>query len=156
MQAKQTQEKPAARSRRKLILPTPQTLKRVHGYNQRTVTTEASDDAEARRVNYERSMAIAISDVIQQHYPGHRFVVKVDARNQYAAIQLAPFMGNYWMKIGLPYLHSDPGMKRVIRAAGEILERYQIPRAGFSLDHFLAARATIPKFLLGRGGYVPS
>lgn len=133
----------------------PQQLKRVHGYHNRRVSVESSDEADARRVAWERSMASRISDVIQLHYPGQQFVVKVDARQRYAAIQLIPFMGNWWMKMGLDRLTSDPSLRLVVRYAGEILERYGIPRAGFSIDHFVSARAKVPSIFLGRGGYVP-
>lgn len=144
-----------ARAPQKSTLPTPRQLKRVHGYNNRTLSFEATDELELRRASADKALAIQISDVIQQHYPGHRFVVKVSSRQQIVQIQLAPFMGNLWYKIGLPYLVNDPSMKRVIRAAGEILERFRMPRAGFSLDDFLRARAQVPPWLLGRGDYIP-
>ena len=39
---------------------------------------------------------------------------------------------------------ADPGLRAVVRAGGEILERHDVPRAGFSIDAFLRARDANP------------
>ena len=145
--------KPAAQPRqRRPKLFVPQTMTRGKGFSERKVTTEG----EAQRFPWELALARRVGQTLEFHYPGQPFEIRVDAKQGVLMIRLNPFMGNYWHVIHLTTIKSDPGLRCVIRAAGEILERYNIPRARFSLDHFLQAREQIPPWLLGRHGYVPT
>lgn len=144
---------PTRARRPKLVVP--QTMKRASYYNNRRIETEAVDSNDARAVPWEVAVAKKAGAILERHYPGQPFELRVDAREGVLRMRLNPFMGLHWHVVHLATLAGDPGFKAVIRAAGEILERYQMPRAGFSLDHFLAARSQIPPWLLGRRGYVP-
>lgn len=147
---------PTPRRQRRTQLVVPQMLKRAGGFNQRRVDTEASDAKESAGIPWELAVVRKAGAIIERHYPGHPFEIRVDAKQGVLMLRLNPLMGLYWHVIHLSTLVGDPSYRAVIRAAGEILERYQMPRAGFSLDHFLAARAQVPPWLLGRHGYVPT
>lgn len=149
------QPEPAPKRARRPKLLIPQTLKRAGAFNQRRVQTEASDARDAAGIPWELAVARKAGAVLERHYPGHPFELRVDARQGVLMLRLNPLMGLHWHVIHLSTLAGDPAFCAVIRAAGEILERYQMPRARFSLDHFLAARAEVPPWLLGRRGYVP-
>lgn len=86
-----------------------------------------------------------IAAVLETHYPSHPWMVRVDGAQGIAMISLPIIMKrNQSFVLHLDRLAVDPGMKSVIRAGGEILERYNVPRSGFRLDHFLHARAANP------------
>lgn len=75
------------------------------------------------------AMAQKIGLVLEQHYPGHFFYVEVDARTGVAKINIPNVMGSYYYIVHLSTLKSDPGMRSIIKAGGEILERYNMPRS---------------------------
>lgn len=99
-----------------------------------------------------------IAETIDLHYPGHPWKVIVSHQQGVVRIQIPHFMGvQNWYVIKIKNLTSDPGLRRVVRACGEILERYQIPRSNFSRDHFVNALNAIPQNKRGRiHGYVPN
>lgn len=144
---------PSRARRSKLVVP--QAMKRAAYYSNRRIETEAVDSNDAGSIPWEVAVAKKAGAVLERYYPGQPFELRVDAREGVLRMRLNPFMGLHWHVVHLATLANDPGFKAVIRAAGEILERYQMPRAGFSLDHFLAARSQIPPWLLGRRGFVP-
>lgn len=72
-----------------------------------------------------------IAAVLFKHYPHHLWAVRADCRQGVAMITIPCLMGptlNYILK--LTDLANDPAMRAVMRAGGEILERYNIPRSG--------------------------
>lgn len=77
--------------------------------------------------------------VLQQHYPGHPWGVGVNHEQGIAQIFLPTFTEWSWI-IRLNELFVDPGMRMVIRGAGEMLERYRMPRSGFDVSHYLTAQ----------------
>lgn len=146
---------PAPKRARRPQLLVPQTMRRTPTYARKRVETEASDAREGAGIPWELAVARKAGAIIDRHYPGHPFELRVDARQGVLMLRLNPLMGLHWHVVHLSTLAGDPGYRAVIRAAGEILERYQMPRSGFSLDHFLAARSQIPPWLLGSRGHVP-
>lgn len=86
-----------------------------------------------------------IADCLERHYPAHPWMVQVSHAQGVAMLALPILMKRnqkFVMHIG--DLKSDPGLRTVVRAAGEILERLEMPRHGFALDHFLSARERSP------------
>lgn len=95
----------------------------------------AADTALARRVG----------ETLQRHYADHPWMVEVDHAQGVVMISLPIIMPrNRKFILHTSSLVADPGLRAVVRAGGEILERYNVPRAGFSLDRFLEARANNP------------
>ncbi len=87
-----------------------------------------------------------IAAVVDHHYPGHPWLIVSDHKQGIVKIKIPQFMGaTNWGVIWISTLKSDPGMRSIIRICGEILERYRIPRVGFSRDDFLTALSGIPK-----------
>jgi hypothetical protein len=76
--------------------------------------------------------------VLVQHYPGHPWGVAVEHSQGVAVIFVMGFQ-QWGYRLKLALLKSDPGMREVIRGAGEMLERYRMPRSGFDLGQWRAA-----------------
>jgi hypothetical protein len=69
--------------------------------------------------------------VLESHYPGHPWETEIDSRGRMAYVSIPSITGRWKYRIHLSALKSDPGLRIVIKAGGEILERWGIPRAGF-------------------------
>src|SRR5258708_2253712 len=73
-------------------------------------------------------MAKNAAEVLHKHYPGHLWAVNVDGglmdvRNLYLS-------GNWGFRLSIPAIYSSSELdKRVMRAGGELLERYRQRRA---------------------------
>lgn len=77
---------------------------------------------------------------LEKHYPGHLWRVVHDSKQGMCLISIPILMGiNHYMAVNLK-THALDSI-RVIKAGGEILERYGLVRGGFQLDSFLEARA---------------
>lgn len=123
---------------------------------------------EGMPVNKERAAAeLAIArwtgNLLERTYPGHPWHVETTiGRNGMGGlikIRINGIMpGNYWNVVQLADTLTDPGGKRtVLRAAGELLERYKLPRANFDADNFRAAIRAMPLLerTTGRGHVAP-
>jgi hypothetical protein len=87
-----------------------------------------------------------IYSVLERHYPGHRWAVGADLRGEVAYLSIPALMGplDKWV------LHLENIMDplqlsiAVMKAGGEILERFRIPRASLEagLGEFLDAKDT--------------
>ena len=72
------------------------------------------------------NMAKEIAETLYKNYPGYVWMVNADTGNNIATIQLGGVTGQYGF-----YLHLDKltaGMAQVMRAGGEVLERYKLTR----------------------------
>lgn len=74
-------------------------------------------------------MAKDIADTLNNHYPGHLWAVNVDGPNGVANIRDLLLSGQMGYVLKLVNMFSASDFKRdVIRAGGEILERYRMTR----------------------------
>lgn len=81
-----------------------------------------------------------IAAVVDFHYLGQPFMIEVSHKQGVVKIQIPALMREYdWFVVPIRYLHSDPGFRHIIRGCGEILERFNIPRAKFDRDHYVNA-----------------
>jgi hypothetical protein len=105
----------------------------------------------------ERALQKCVAEVVLRHYPGHAWAIDVPPGQGVVNISIPLFMGyiNKW-NIPVSMLKSDPGMRLVVRACGEILERYKIPRGGFLPDRFVEVVEKIPAWKRARTGWIPS
>jgi len=87
------------------------------------------------------TMTKRIAVCLEQHYPSHPWMVKVSHAQGIAQISLPILMPkNTYFVLHLHKLYSDPCLRAVMRAGGDILERYDCSRTHFGLDRFLIAR----------------
>lgn len=100
------------------------------------------DDGEVDpHVAMDLALTKRIADVLEHHYPGHPWMVQVSHAQGIAYIKIPILMGrNSAYILHLDRMASDPTLKCVMRAGGELLEKYKVPRQPFLIDHFLVAR----------------
>lgn len=94
-------------------------------------------EEEDRRARWDLMVAKAITRVLLSHYRGHFWVVECDSAQGIAWISIPVLLGD-WKYIF--HLSEDitPGM--IIRAGGEILERFNMPRSNLDIASFIAAK----------------
>lgn len=128
-------------------LTTAHIMARSHGFKRKTVKYQkagAPDEADPHMAA-DTALARKVGETLQRHYADHPWLVEVDHAQGVVMISLPIVMPrNRKMIIHTSTLAADPQMRAVVRAGGEILERYNIPRSGFTLDPFLEARAANP------------
>lgn len=90
-----------------------------------------------------KTLCREIGKKLAQHYPGHPWGVMAEAEHGIVKIALQGFTQWPYL-IRLSTLKADPGLKSVVKAGGELLERLQMPRGGFSFADWRAADARLP------------
>ena len=134
-----------APARRSLGATTGQSLHtQKRGFTKAKVAYDPTDEIDPY-IGADLALTKAIADKLQAHYPAHPWMVKVTHAQGVAMIKLPLVMKRHQeFVLHIDKLKSDPGLRAVVRAGGEILERYNMPRHGFSLERFLDARAEGP------------
>ena len=91
------------------------------------------------------AMSKQLAELKEECYPGHPFEFEVDTSQGVILISLPALMGpiNRYV-VHIRDLYGDPKMTAVKRGCGEILERYRLPRTGYSRDDFAAAVTARP------------
>lgn len=79
------------------------------------------------------ALAVAAYHKLEQHYPGHSWRTNADHAQGVLTVQLQYFDklrrdANWGVRIKIHRLNSDPDLRSVVRAGGELLERYGLPR----------------------------
>ncbi len=111
------------------------------------------------------NMAIVkwVGALLERSYPGHAWHVEAQigqhGRNGIIKLRLNGIMpANRWYVVKLSDTLTDPGGKRtVLKGAGELLERYNLPRNKFNVDDWRMALNAMPAQarLTGRGHLAP-
>jgi hypothetical protein len=84
-------------------------------------------------------LAKQMSDVLQQHYPNHLWAVNVDWSQGVASVKNLLLSGDWGFLLHLTAIYSiSEFFKRLVMAAGELLERYDISRGACKLDEVLS------------------
>lgn len=78
----------------------------------------------------------AVNGVLNKHYPGHPWMVGADHDAGVVVVKLAYYdklmrWARHGFVIHFGSLLTDPNMDVAMRAGGELLERYGLPRRGF-------------------------
>jgi len=107
---------------------------------------------EPTRHVYELWAARRVFELLKRHYPGHLWAVDFSLARGGAAISIPILLGGNWVYF-IRLADLTPAM--VVRAGGEILERYRLPRGRFELGSFLEARAR-HSIMAGNSRKVPS
>ncbi len=122
-----------------------QILSRKTGFTRQKFGYERPDGEQDPHAGHDLALTKRIAEMLERHYPSHPWMVEVSHAQGVAFISLPIIMRrNQRFVLHTDRLKSDPGLRAVIRAGGEILERHNVPRSGFRLDHFLHARAANP------------
>lgn len=84
--------------------------------------------------------ARTLGEALHRHYPGYLWAVNVESRTGLIQIRNMHLAGNwgYVLKMGAVYSISSLE-KDVIRAGGEILERFRLSRAQFQAEQYSEA-----------------
>jgi hypothetical protein len=103
-----------------------------------------------------------VGEIAYSFYPNHPWKIEIKPPNKFGQdgviqIQLAPWMGpKLWYTIWTDSVRTHNDMRiRVMRVCGEILERYQVPRQGFSGDEFHSAMQSLPIQARTFHGFIP-
>lgn len=100
-------------------------------------------------------------DLLSRVYAGHAWHVEVVIQKGGGIIKIrlnGIMPPDRWYVCKMSDVLTDPGGKRtVLRGAGELLERYRLPRCRFDLDHWRTALNGIPLTakLKGKGHLAP-
>ncbi len=90
-----------------------------------------------------------------QHYPGFLWLCEADHRQGVAYVSIPGLTGQWKYVIHIRELKSDPGLRSVLRACGETLERFKLPRSGIGRSDFYAAMRTRPLSTRFSNGSIP-
>ncbi len=96
-----------------------------------TFLEEAANNREA-----DQTLMKEVSRILHTHYRGHFWAVMVDSHQGVCQITIPILLGNWGWTILLTEL--TPWL--VIKAGGDILERFNIPRSGLDVARFVEAR----------------
>jgi hypothetical protein len=120
------------------------------------IADEEVTEQDKARIKRELVVVRWVGTALERWYPGHAWHVQVhggrkDPSNAVIAIRINALMpAHMWITRKYRDCLNDPSGIIIRSAAGELLERYGIPRAGFDLDHWRQALNAMP--LLGKIG----
>jgi hypothetical protein len=120
-----------------------------------TIEDEGARDGMGKHPYLKAELATChwVTEKLERYYPGHAWFATciMGKDNKYnvvggvIGIRINALMpANEYYKINMADLLTDSGTAIVMRAAGELLERYNIPRSGFDMDHWRGALNSLP------------
>lgn len=108
-----------------------------------SVYAERSFHTGTEKVSADVSICKRVASVLYGAYPGHAWAVEVG--EGLVKITIPALLGFNWGY----FLHLDRMQKKdIVRAGGDILERFAIPRSGVDVAAYVEARKKVP--MLGR------
>lgn len=82
-------------------------------------------------------MAKEMAEALHTTYPGHMWAVACDGSIGFADVRNLALSGNWGFRLKLKNIYSASEFRKdVIRAGGEILERYRLSRGRLQIDQF--------------------
>jgi hypothetical protein len=110
------------------------------------------DDSAVETCAHDMVLAKEIASTLTNHYAGWAWAVNVDGRNGVANIQNLMLHGQMGYVLKLVNIYSASDFKRdVIKAGGEILERFGANRGRFDENKYLQLRTnSIGDFVFDR------
>lgn len=76
------------------------------------------------------------AEVLNKHYPGHLWGINVDGSTGVMQVFNLALSGRWGFILKLDKI--DPELKAVMRAGGELLERYRVKRGALNLDSIIS------------------
>lgn len=86
----------------------------------------------------EQEIAKSVTEVLDQHYPGHMWAVNVDITGGVATVFNLRLSGNWGFMLHLDKLliSHNQAAKLIRDSGGELLERYRIRRGRYDIDEY--------------------
>lgn len=84
-----------------------------------------------------------IADYLERHYPGWLWAVRPNEHGGVVTIYSLRLSGKWGYLLHLKTVQQDPRMDCVIRAGGEVLERFKMRRGPYDYQRWQAAQRTI-------------
>lgn len=82
-------------------------------------------------------MAKEMAEALHAAYPGHLWAVTCDGTVGFADVRNLALSGNWGFRVKLKDIYSASQFKKdVVRAGGELLERYRLSRGKFKQDEY--------------------
>ena len=84
-------------------------------------------------------IAKEVAELLLATYPGYLWAVSIDSRDNVGMLDVRnlSLSGKWGFRFPLKeYLDGLDTRRKIMRAGGEILERYRMPRRTFSADHY--------------------
>ena len=99
------------------------------------------DDSAVQTCANDMILAKEIADTLTQHYGGWAWAVHVDGKNGVASIRNVQLSGTWGYVLKLVNMYSASDFRKdVVRAGGEILERFGVIRGAFNEGKYLQLR----------------
>ncbi len=91
---------------------------------------------DAPRINaLDEVVAKNMAETLHKHYPGHLWAVTVSGKDGVADVRNMALSGNWGFRLKLPAVYSASDWdRRVMRAGGELLERFKVARGTADQD----------------------
>lgn len=72
-----------------------------------------------------------VAETLLRHYPGHLWAVNINEEGGVITVMNLALSGNWGFLLKLSTVQNDPDLKSVMRAGGELLERYRLRRGRY-------------------------
>jgi hypothetical protein len=131
-------------------------LKRETFFSLGNIKHERLEGADTTHEDADHALLMKIVMVVERHYQGWPWEITCDSRTGVALISLQPIMGVQKYVMHISYLNGDPRLDLVKEFAGQILERFGLPRGPFDAAEWVRVVESIPFYKRGRGGFVPA
>ena len=116
---------------------------RMFQFNGQSRHTHGLMNAEGQYDDANDEMQKHIGTALARFYPGHPWAVMSEIEHGIVKIAIQGFV-QWPFILHVATLKSDPGLKSVLRAGGELLERLKMPRHGFSVADWRSAMTAFP------------
>ncbi|HOX27378.1 MAG TPA: hypothetical protein PLL30_17030 [Candidatus Krumholzibacteria bacterium] len=91
-----------------------------------------------------------VAETLFQAYPGHLWAVNPEGNGSIIVVRNVSLTGQWGFVLHVPAIYSASEFKKnVIRAGGEILERYQMSRSQFKAAEYAALKTDFAGRILG-------
>lgn len=72
-----------------------------------------------------------VAETLHKHYPGHLWAVNINEEGGVITVMNLALSGKWGFLLKLKAVQEDPDLKSVMRAGGELLERYRLHRGRY-------------------------
>lgn len=79
-----------------------------------------------------KTIAKEVAECLNTHYPNHAWMVNANVETGIVEVRNLRLSGQWGFILHMDKLATDPSMKLVIRAGGELLERYNVARSALT------------------------